>query len=132
MIVYYESINDEAAYKCVLILISMPLSLFIFSFFYRVYRLIALAPSTPATAEATAMTTFRIMSQRDFFIAITFHTSFPTFLMVNYSFLYGQPIFLYGQLTFFVEANFLVVANFFMVSHFSLKILLSLQSTGTP
>ena len=125
MIVYYESINDEAAYKCVLILISMPLSLFIFSSFYRVYRLIALAPSTPATAEATAMTTFRIMSQRDFFIAITFHTSFPTFLMVNYSFLYGQ-------LTFFVEANFLVVANFFMVSHFSLKILLSLQSTGTP
>lgn len=45
------------------------------------YRLIAFAPSTPATAEATAMTTFRIMSQRERFIAITLHTSFPSTLI---------------------------------------------------
>ncbi len=44
---------------------------------YLFYRFIALAPKTPATAEATAMTTFRIMSQRPFFIAITLYTSFP-------------------------------------------------------
>lgn len=50
---------------------------------YLFYRFIALAPNTPATAEATAMTTFRIISQRDFFIAITLHTSFPTLEMVN-------------------------------------------------
>ena len=41
------------------------------------YRFIALAPNTPATAEATAMTTLRIISQRDFFIAIILYTSFP-------------------------------------------------------
>ena len=43
------------------------------------YRLIALAPNTPATAEATAMTTFRIISQRDFFIAIIYTPPFRYF-----------------------------------------------------
>ena len=41
------------------------------------YTVIALAPNTPATAEATAITTFRIISHTDFFIAIIPHTSFP-------------------------------------------------------
>ena len=41
------------------------------------YRFIALPPTTPSTAEATAMTTFRIISQRDLLTAITLHTSFP-------------------------------------------------------
>lgn len=36
------------------------------------YRFIALAPKTPAKAEATAITTFRIMSHTDFFIAIIY------------------------------------------------------------
>ena len=42
----------------------------------RDYRFIALPPTTPSTAEATAITTFKIMSQRDFLTAITLHTSF--------------------------------------------------------
>lgn len=37
-----------------------------------VYKLIALAPKTPATADATAITTFRIISHTDFFIAINY------------------------------------------------------------
>ena len=37
-----------------------------------VYKLIALAPKTPATADATAITTFRIISHTDFFIAIIY------------------------------------------------------------
>lgn len=45
----------------------------------EIYRFIALPPSAPNTAEATAMTTFRILSQRDFLTAITFHTSFQAF-----------------------------------------------------
>ena len=36
------------------------------------YRFIALAPKTPAKAEATAITTFRIISHTDFFIAIIY------------------------------------------------------------
>jgi hypothetical protein len=36
------------------------------------YKLIALAPKTPATADATAITTFRIISHTDFFIAIIY------------------------------------------------------------
>lgn len=35
-------------------------------------RFIALAPNTPATADAIAITTFRIMSHTDFFIAIIY------------------------------------------------------------
>ena len=40
--------------------------------FRKYYRFIALAPKTPAKAEATAITTFRIISQTDFFIAIIY------------------------------------------------------------
>lgn len=36
------------------------------------YKFIALAPKTPAKAEATAITTFRIISHTDFFIAIIY------------------------------------------------------------
>ena len=36
------------------------------------YKFIALAPNTPATADAIAITTFRIMSHTDFFIAIIY------------------------------------------------------------
>lgn len=41
------------------------------------YSVIALAPNAPATAEATAIITFKIVSHRDLLIAITLHTSFP-------------------------------------------------------
>ena len=50
------------------------------------YSVIALAPSTPAAAEITAITNFRIISQTDFLIAIiqhllsasfNFHVSIP-------------------------------------------------------
>lgn len=37
-----------------------------------VYTFIALQPNAPATAEATAIITFRIMSHTDFFIAIIY------------------------------------------------------------
>ena len=37
------------------------------------YSVIALAPSTPAAAEITAITNFRIISQTDFLIAIIQH-----------------------------------------------------------
>lgn len=40
------------------------------------YSVIALAPNAPAIAEATAMITFRIVSQTDFLTAITLYTSF--------------------------------------------------------
>ena len=39
------------------------------------YSVIAFAPNAPAIAEATAITTFRIISHTDFLIAM-FHTSF--------------------------------------------------------
>ena len=48
------------------------------------YRLIALPPTIPSTAEATAMTTFKMVSQRDLLTAITLHTSFPTLYMIDY------------------------------------------------
>ena len=39
---------------------------------FLLYKFIALAPKTPAKAEATAITTFRIISHTDFFIAIIY------------------------------------------------------------
>ncbi len=48
------------------------------------YRFIALPPTIPSTAEATAMTTFKMVSQRDLLTAITLHTSFPTLYMIDY------------------------------------------------
>ena len=42
----------------------------------NIYNGIALPPITPAIADATAITTFRIISHTDFLIAIVFHTSF--------------------------------------------------------
>lgn len=36
------------------------------------YRFIALAPKAPAIADATAIITFRIVSQTDFLIAINY------------------------------------------------------------
>lgn len=39
----------------------------------RIYSVIALAPNTPAAAEITAITNFRIMSHTDFLIAIVSH-----------------------------------------------------------
>lgn len=44
---------------------------------WRGYRFIAFPPSAPATADATAIITFRIVSQIDF-LAITFTPPFLT------------------------------------------------------
>ena len=44
----------------------------VFSGYLVFYRFIALAPKTPAKAEATAITTFRITSHTDFFFAIIY------------------------------------------------------------
>ena len=41
----------------------------------KFYSVIAFAPNAPAIAEATAITTLRIISHTDFLIAM-FHTSF--------------------------------------------------------
>lgn len=54
-------------------IISSPSQMSLFS-----YKFIALPPNAPSTAEATAMTIFKILSQRDLLTAITLHTSFPT------------------------------------------------------
>ena len=46
---------------------------------YKRYRFIALPPSAPSTAEATAIIALRMISQADFFIAIIFPPPFRGF-----------------------------------------------------